>query len=58
MLLGYVVKIHFYQMFKYKIILFTNESLYLPFQIFWDSNFLDLWIYDFLQNLENLGYYF
>ena len=28
------------------------------FKILWDSNFLDLWIYDFLQNLENLGYYF
>lgn len=34
MLLGYVVKIHLNQMFKYKIILFTNDSLYLPLQNF------------------------
>ena len=34
MLLDYVVKIHFHEMFKYKIILFTNDNLYLPLQSF------------------------
>ena len=28
------------------------------YKVFWDSSFLDLWIYNFLQNLENLGYNF